>query len=78
MEVGGKLPDKAGAPFCKPCADDRKSVTAVKFCAVCKEWLCVSCTDYHRRLKATRTHTFLDKDLVAAVTQEENQENRFH
>ena len=78
MEVGGKLPDEAGAPFCKPCADAGNSVTAVKFCAVCKEWLCVYCTEYHRRLKATRTHTLLDKDLVADVTQEENQENRFH
>jgi len=75
MEVGGKRSSKAGAPFCQPCTGAGDSVTAVKLCSVCREWLCITCSEYHRRFKATRTHTLLDKDVVAESTQEENQEN---
>ena len=71
MEVSGKHTDAVGsvcdAPVCQPCADAGNRVTAVKFCSVCKEWLCQACTEYHRRLKATRNHLLLDIDTASEV-----------
>jgi len=77
MEVDGRCADKTGAQFCQPCADADAgdSVAAVKFCSVCKDWLCVTCIEYHRRFKSTRTHTLLDTNLVADSTQGESTEN---
>jgi len=78
MEVCGKRADNAGAPFCQPCTDAGDSVAALKLCAVCKEWLCVTCIEYHRRFKATKTHTLLNKDSVSDTTAEQDQSNTTH
>jgi len=78
MEVGGKRADSTAATFCQPCTDAGDSVAALKLCSVCKEWLCVTCIEYHRRFKATKTHTLLDKDSVSDTTAEQDQSNTTH
>ena len=78
MEVEGRRPGKNGVPFCQPCADTGNSVTADKFCSVCKDWLCVTCIEYHRRFKSTRIHNLLDQDLVSNSTQEKKKENTIY
>jgi len=79
MEVDGKRRDKdEHASICQPCSEGGDTVTAVKFCSVCKEWLCFNCTNCHRRFKATRTHTLLDKDAVSHSTIKHWPENITH
>jgi len=63
-------------PLCQPCSEGGDTVTAVKFCSVCKEWLCINCTNCHRRFKATKTHTLLDKESVSNTTSKQEQENK--
>jgi len=76
MEVGGKIADTTrDAELCQPCGDAGHYVIAVKFCSVCKEWLCRSCTDYHRRLRALKSHTLFDKDELPVTNQNHGQEN---
>ena len=79
MEVDGKQRDKdehtSDDPICQPCSEGGDTMTAVKFCSVCKEWMCCNCTNCHRRFKATRTHTLLDKDAVSHSTTEHEPEN---
>jgi len=62
-------------PICQSCSEGGDTVTAVKYCSVCKEWMCVNCTNCHRRFKATKTHTLLDKDSVSKTTTELEQDN---
>ena len=49
---------------CDPCNYEGSKVEAVKFCSDCKEWLCLKCTDSHKKFKASRNHKIL---LVAQV-----------
>jgi len=49
-----------------------------KFCSVCKEWLCASCTKYHRRLKAAKTHALYYKDTASDITAERGLDNTTH
>ena len=56
---------------CSPCGEDHIRVEAVRYCPVCQENLCTTCTRHHGKLKATRSHTLQDCDAsikVAAVT----------
>jgi hypothetical protein len=68
MAEGGYLTsikDGSDADFeytCTPCGDDDIRVGAVKFCPVCDEYLCISCTRQHGRRKALRSHTLQDCD----------------
>ncbi|XP_060566908.1 uncharacterized protein LOC132725737 [Ruditapes philippinarum] len=68
MAEGGDLTSKkdgSDADFkytCTPCGDDDIREEAVKFCPVCDEYLCTSCTRQHGRRKALRSHTLQDCD----------------
>ncbi|XP_060588500.1 uncharacterized protein LOC132743921 [Ruditapes philippinarum] len=70
MAEGGDLTfikDGSDADFeytCTPCGDDDIREEAVKFCPVCEEYLCTSCTRQHGRRKATRSHTLQDCDAL--------------
>ena len=59
MDVDGKHAENTAALSCQPCTDTEERVAAVKFCSVCKEWLCISSTKFHRRLKAAKAHALL-------------------
>ena len=77
MEVDGRLADSSSVvELCQPCADAGNNVMGVKFCSVCKEWLCSTCTDFHRRLKALKHHTLYDKDALPVAVQDIEQENK--
>ena len=45
--------------LCDPCNYEGSKVEAVKFCSDCKEWLCLKCTDSHKKFKASRNHKIL-------------------
>ncbi|XP_060553871.1 uncharacterized protein LOC132714951 [Ruditapes philippinarum] len=53
---------------CSPCGEDNVREEAVKFCPVCVEHLCTSCTRHHGRQKATRSHTLLNCDASTKGT----------
>jgi len=77
MEVDGRLAGITGVvEWCQPCADAANKVIAVKFCTVCKDWLCSACTDFHRRFKASKHHTLYDKDALPVTVQDMEQENK--
>jgi len=77
MEVDGRLAVSTGVmEWCQPCADTGNNVMGVKFCSVCKEWLCSACTDFHRRLNALKHHTLYDKDALPVAVQDIEQENK--
>jgi len=77
MEVDGRLADStAVVEWCQPCADAGNDVIAVKFCSVCKDWLCSACTDFHRRFKASKHHTLYDEDALPVTVQDIEQENK--
>ncbi|XP_060553870.1 uncharacterized protein LOC132714950 [Ruditapes philippinarum] len=57
------IKDGSDADFeytCSPCGEDDVREEAVKYCPVCEEYLCTSCTRHHGRQKATRSHTLVN------------------
>ncbi|XP_045171301.2 uncharacterized protein LOC123533636 [Mercenaria mercenaria] len=48
--------------ICTPCGEDNIREEAVKFCAECNQYLCTTCTRYHRRIAASKFHKLLDTD----------------
>jgi hypothetical protein len=74
MAEGGDLTsikDGSDADFeytCSPCGEDVVREEAVKYCPVCEEHLCTSCTRHHGRLKATRSHTLVNCDASTKGT----------
>jgi hypothetical protein len=59
------IKDGSDADFeytCSPCGEDDVREEAVKYCPVCEEYLCTSCTRHHGRQKATRSHTLVNYD----------------
>ena len=79
MEVAGKRSNSEVTPVCQPCADADDNLPAAKFCAVCKEWLCGNCVEYHRRFRPTRNHTLIDKDeAISTDTEDQGAENGKH
>ncbi|XP_053392534.1 uncharacterized protein LOC123562159 [Mercenaria mercenaria] len=47
---------------CTPCSDEGTSEEAVKYCPECDEYLCTTCTKYHRKVKASRDHKLVDRE----------------
>ena len=45
--------------LCDPCNHNGSKVEVIKFCSDCKEWLCLKCTDSHKKTKASRNHRIL-------------------
>ena len=45
--------------LCDPCNYGGSKVEAIHFCSNCKEWLCLKCTDSHKKFKASRNHKIL-------------------
>ncbi|XP_060591116.1 uncharacterized protein LOC132746067 isoform X2 [Ruditapes philippinarum] len=74
MAEGGDLTsikDGSDADFentCSPCGEDDVREEAVKYCPVCEEYLCTSCSRHHGRLKATRSHTLVNCDASTKGT----------
>ncbi|XP_060585263.1 uncharacterized protein LOC132741166 [Ruditapes philippinarum] len=60
------IKDGSDADFvytCTPCGEDNVREEAVKYCPVCEEYLCSTCTRHHGRQKATRSHVLIDCDV---------------
>ncbi|XP_045212891.2 uncharacterized protein LOC123563859 isoform X2 [Mercenaria mercenaria] len=59
---------------CTPCSEEGTSEEAVKYCLECDEYLCTTCTKYHRKVKTSRDHKLVDREegknkpKVATVT----------
>lgn len=51
------------APYCQPCVN----VLATAFCTDCRHYLCSPCTDHHRKLALTKTHTLLTGSVMPSV-----------
>lgn len=52
---------------CEPCHGKGEMVEAVNFCHNCEEYLCVGCTDVHKRIKATKKHVPVPKESVKTL-----------
>ncbi|XP_052807713.1 E3 ubiquitin-protein ligase TRIM33-like [Mya arenaria] len=65
MEVSGKkLRSNASLPYatyCQPCSNDGEILPAEAYCTVCKEFICSTCTNIHKKQKILRSHALLDK-----------------
>ena len=51
--------DEVPLHICGPCKDDGDDKEAKYWCEQCNEYLCSGCKDYHKKFKATKTHTIL-------------------
>lgn len=67
MEVPGRThaPKQSSSTFddvtnCQPCRDEGKQVLAKKFCQDCNEYLCYTCCQLHKKVKAVKHHDLLD------------------
>ncbi|XP_053392533.1 uncharacterized protein LOC123563859 isoform X1 [Mercenaria mercenaria] len=47
---------------CTPCSEEGTSEEAVKYCPECDEYLCTTCTKYHRKVKTSRDHKLVDRE----------------
>lgn len=65
MEVSGKMANTTQISseevrlYCSPCRLDNNQEKAVGYCEECKEYLCETCEDYHRKFRMSRTHRIL-------------------
>ncbi|XP_052778022.1 transcription intermediary factor 1-beta-like [Mya arenaria] len=80
MEVPGKkLQRKASSvdrTFCQPCSQDGDTLPAEAYCNVCKEFLCTTCVNAHRKLKITKGHALLDKSkMPTSVSDQEDEDD---
>jgi hypothetical protein len=53
--------------ICVPCDKENIRLPAVGFCVNCKEHLCQTCFDYHRRPKPSRRHQLLDRKHMPLI-----------
>ncbi|XP_052811578.1 uncharacterized protein LOC128239130 isoform X2 [Mya arenaria] len=65
MEVPGKKLHEDGpaldAAYCQPCSQDGETLPAEAYCTVCKELLCSTCVNVHKKQKMLKSHTLLDR-----------------
>ncbi|XP_052821224.1 uncharacterized protein LOC128246811 [Mya arenaria] len=68
MEVPGRKRQKGTSTvditLCEPCSQDGETFPAEAFCSVCREFLCKTCSNVHRKLRATKSHALLDKSNI--------------
>ncbi|XP_052811585.1 E3 ubiquitin-protein ligase arc-1-like isoform X2 [Mya arenaria] len=68
MEVSGKkiLADASAvdATFCHPCSNDGETVPAEAYCTICKEFMCSTCTNVHKKQNISKFHSLLDKSSM--------------
>lgn len=60
-----KDPDKRRSsddnkPICQPCEQAKKHMSARKFCRQCQEFLCETCSEFHKRSKALKSHILIN------------------
>ncbi|XP_045174500.1 uncharacterized protein LOC123535814 [Mercenaria mercenaria] len=58
-DFGGSVSKGSAEDFelsCEPCRAIDQYIDAHAFCADCQEYLCMSCSSYHQRIKATKHH----------------------
>jgi len=79
MEVYGKVreptPSIEEAHVCQLCIEGGDGIAAETYCRVCKEFLCSTCSNVHRRSKTSRSHELIDKDEVGTESPEQCKEN---
>ena len=79
MEVAGKSDTRVSQvdkrPICQLCIEGGNAITAETYCSVCDEHLCATCSDSHRRSKASRNHKLLDSGTVRPNTPDECLDN---
>ena len=47
--------------YCYPYGEDGKSLAAESYCVDCKDFLCLDCFRFHRKIKPTKHHVLQDK-----------------
>jgi len=79
MEVNGKVQEPISlikeARMCQLCLEGGDGIAAETYCRVCKEFLCFTCSNVHRRSKASRNHELIDRDEVGTALPEQSKEN---
>ena len=53
--------------LCWPCHTDKIKVQATHYCKECREYLCTSCKDYHRKRAVTKNHSILSANKIPAT-----------
>jgi len=80
MEVHGQVRRPSvsidDGPLCQLCIEGGDGIAAETYCRVCKEFLCSTCSNVHRRSKASRSHELIDKDDVGTESPEQYQGNQ--
>ncbi|XP_052809491.1 uncharacterized protein LOC128237956 [Mya arenaria] len=77
LEADGSVLD---ATYCQPCYQaDRETLTAEAYCSACKEFMCSTCTNVHRKQMVSKSHILLDRTsmpttIIGFSTKEESTE----
>ncbi|KAL3886969.1 hypothetical protein ACJMK2_026925 [Sinanodonta woodiana] len=51
--------------LCDPCSSEEHSIIATGFCVECREYLCESCINSHKRIKIAKGHRILTIDEIS-------------
>ncbi|XP_060589705.1 transcription intermediary factor 1-beta-like [Ruditapes philippinarum] len=66
---------------CTPCAEDGIIQESLKYCPECKEFLCETCVNHHKKVSATKKHKLQDNDFQrcekGSVNNTSDEENMF-
>ena len=67
---------RRGERKCDPCQVNRKRSPAMMWCTSCREALCLACTNSHRGMRITRTHSLIEiskirSQPIAAIIKDE-------
>ncbi|XP_052789510.1 uncharacterized protein LOC128223990 isoform X1 [Mya arenaria] len=62
IDVIAKL--KGDIIHCEPCKERNPEKTAQMFCPTCEEYLCNDCVETHKKMKMTKTHLPIPKEVV--------------
>ncbi|KAL3886957.1 hypothetical protein ACJMK2_026913 [Sinanodonta woodiana] len=58
--------EKAKVDFlCDPCSSEEQSIIAMGFCVECREYLCESCINAHKKIKIAKGHRILTIDEIS-------------
>lgn len=55
------------AKYCEPCKRENDEEEAIDYCISCKEYLCASCTKYHKRNMASHDHNLFKASEMKSI-----------
>ena len=67
MAEGGSSVDSGEVSSCDIYEEEGNKVNATNYCLHCEQYICKDCSNYHSRIKATRSHEFTKTDNIPKV-----------